>query len=297
LTDLACQPGFDPQEVLRLTASLEQYSKHPLAEAVRAEARERGLSLNDAAEIREPPGEGLTGVVNGKRIRVTNRKKLLAKRPELEAVIPATAGGLECVVLIDDVFAATFRFRDQPRIEGKSFIHHLKPKHQFQRVLLVSGDRESEVRYLAEAVGIDEVYASQSPEHKLALVRQLTVQDPTLFVGDGINDAPALTAATVGLAFGQHSDITAEAAGAVILESSLMKVDEFLHISRRLRTIALQSALGGMGLSVLGMLLAAGGWLTPVAGAIAQEVIDVLAVFNALRVALPPKTLSDYAEA
>jgi len=150
------------------------------------------------------------------------------------------------------------------------------------------------VRYLAEQVGIHEVYWGQTPEQKLELVRQETQRANTVFLGDGINDAPALTAATVGIAFGQNSDITAEAAGAVILENSLAKVDELLHVSRRLRSIALQSAVGGMALSVICMAFAALGYLPPVAGAIAQELIDALAVVNALRVAIPPKTLTDY---
>jgi len=157
----------------------------------------------------------------------------------------------------------------------------------------VSGDRESEVRYLAEQVGIKEIHAQQSPEEKLDLVRKETAISKTLYVGDGINDAPAMMAATVGMAIGQNSDVTAEAAGVVIMDSSLKKVDEFMHISRRMRIIALQSAVGGMMLSVIGMIFAATGLLSPVNGAITQEVIDVLAVLNALRAAFPPKVISD----
>ncbi len=169
-----------------------------------------------------------------------------------------------------------------------------RARHGFRRVLLVSGDRESEVRYLAEQVGIQDVYAGQTPEQKLEIVRRETERTDTLFLGDGINDAPALAAATVGIAFGQNSDIAAEAAGAVILDTSLQRVDELLHVSRRLRTIALQSAVGGMVLSLVGMFIAAAGYLPPVAGAIVQEAVDVLAVLNALRVAVSRGALSDY---
>jgi heavy metal translocating P-type ATPase len=294
LTELLAGPGFAQREVLTLVASMERYSKHPLAGAVLDAALRAGAELMDASAVSEPPGAGLRGTVGGRSIEVTSRKKLAAKDPALAALLPEQAGGLECVIAIDGRYAATLRFRDEPRSEGASFIHHLRPRHRFDRLLLVSGDRESEVRYLAERVGIEEVYWSQSPEQKLELVRKETARANTLFLGDGINDAPALTAATVGVAFGQNSDITAEAAGAVILENSLAKVDEFLHVSRRMRTIALESAVGGMALSLIGMLLAATGYLPPVAGAITQEVIDVIAVLNALRVAIPPRALSDY---
>jgi heavy metal translocating P-type ATPase len=294
LTQVHAAAGVAERDILALVASLERYSKHPLANAIVAAARAAGVSLVDASSVREPPGEGLRGTVAGKSIQVTSRKKLAADHPELAGQFPAAASGLECMILIDGRYAATLHFRDQPRVEGAPFIHHLGPKHHFDRILIVSGDRESEVRYLAEQVGIEEVYSGQSPEQKLELVREQTKLANTVFLGDGINDAPAMTAATVGVAFGHNSDVTAEAAGAVIMESSLQKVDELLHVSRRMRTIALQSAVGGMALSLIGMILAAAGYLPPVAGALAQEIIDVLAVVNALRAAMPPKILSDY---
>jgi P-type E1-E2 ATPase len=274
-------------------ASVERYSKHPLARAILAAAGEQGLRLEVASQVHEPPGQGLCGTVAGHDVQMTSRERLMARGVAGAAQLPAPGDGLECVVVIDGQYAATFRFRDAPRAEGLSFIKHLGPKHQFRRVMIVSGDRESEVRYLAEQVGISELYAQKSPEEKLAIVRQETAQAKTLYVGDGINDAPAMMAATVGMAVGQNSDVTTEAAGVVALENSLRKVDEFLHISRRMRSIALQSAVGGMILSVTGMLFAAGGYLSPVAGAIGQELIDVFAVLNALRAAWPPKVMSD----
>ncbi|QJW96345.1 heavy metal translocating P-type ATPase [Frigoriglobus tundricola] len=294
LTEVLPGDGFTRDEVLAAVASLERYSRHPLATATIAAAGKTGLKLADAAEVSERPGEGLRGTIGGRAVQVTSRKKLVAQSPTFAATLPPLSGGLECVAQIDGQYGATFRYRDEPRAEGKAFIGHLKPHHGFDRVLLVSGDRESEVRYLAEKVGITEVRAGQSPEQKLALVREETKKAGTVFLGDGINDAPALTAATVGIAFGQGSDVTAEAAGAVILESSLERVDELLHIGKRMRAIALQTAIGGMALSLIGMLLAAGGYLPPVAGAVAQEVIDVGAVLNALRASLTPRVLTDF---
>jgi heavy metal translocating P-type ATPase len=294
LTELTPAPGRERREVLQLVASLERYSKHPLAGAVLEAARHADVPLLAAASVSERPGQGLTGTVSGRSVQVTNRHKLIEQHPELEPTMPAASGGLECVVLIDAAYAATLRFRDQPRPDTAPFISHLSRRHGLNRLMLVSGDRESEVRHLAKQVGICDVRAGQTPEQKLEIVRRETEKSNTVFLGDGINDAPALTAATVGIAFGQNSDITAEAAGAVIMDSTLQRVDEFLHISRRLRTIALQSALGGMVLSIVGMIVAAAGYLPPVAGAIVQEIIDVLAVLNALRVAIPPQSLTDY---
>ncbi len=293
LTEQLIAPGFNQKEVLTLVASLERYSKHPLARAILAAAKEAGLALPEATEVGEEPGHGLRGTVSGHQLQITSRNKLSAQKVAGAELLPALAGGLECVVVIDGKYAAALRFRDAPRAESRSFVSHLGPKHHFARVMLVSGDRESEVRYLAEQVGITEVFAQQSPEQKLALVREETAKAKTLYVGDGINDAPAMMAATVGMAIGQNSDVTAEAAGVVIMDNSLKKVDEFMHISRRMRIIALQSAVGGMALSVIGMIFAASGHLSPVSGAITQEIIDVLAVLNALRAAFPPKVIHD----
>jgi P-type E1-E2 ATPase len=160
--------------------------------------------------------------------------------------------------------------------------------------MLVSGDRESEVRWLADVVGISEIHAGIQPEGKLKIVEELTAEAPTLFVGDGINDAPALAAATVGIAMGASSDVTSEASGAVVMDSALERVDELLHIGSRFRSIALQSAVGGMAASVVGMGFAAAGLLPPAAGALVQEAIDVVAIANALRAAWSPGTLTDY---
>jgi cation transport ATPase len=294
LTDQIVVPGIDAALVLGLVASLERYSKHPLAHAILASAEAAGIPLQEVAEISEPPGHGIRGTVGGHTVRIRSRGALAKVPVEGADQIPAHAGGLECFVVIDDRYAAAYRFRDEPRVEGVSFIKHLNPRHGFNRLMIVSGDRESEVRYLAERIGISEVYAQKTPEEKVTIVRAETLNARTLYVGDGINDAPALMSATVGVAIGQNSDITTESAGVVIMDSSLEKVDEFMHISGRMRRIALQSAIGGMALSVLGMILASGGLLTPVAGAVFQEVIDVFAVLNTLRVPIRPKQLTDF---
>ncbi|MDR3401645.1 MAG: heavy metal translocating P-type ATPase [Chthoniobacter sp.] len=293
LTEQILAPGFEPKEVLTLVASLERYSKHPLARAILAAAEEAGIQVPEATEVGEAPGQGLRGIVSNRQMLITSRNKMAAQKIRGADQLPPVAGGLECVVVVDQRYAGVLRFRDAPRADSRSFVKHLAPKHQFQRVMIVSGDRESEVQYLAGQVGITVIHAQKSPEEKLAIVRHETGLAKTLYVGDGINDAPAMMASTVGMAIGQNSDVTAEAAGVVVMDNSLEKVDEFMHISRRMRIIALQSAVGGMALSVIGMVFAATGHLSPVSGAIAQEIIDVLAVLNALRAAFPPKVIHD----
>jgi heavy metal translocating P-type ATPase len=289
LTEVFCTAGFSREVVLRAVASLEQYSRHPLAIAVLEAARREGLRIEPASEVSEKPGEGLRGVVGERVVHVTGRRKLADA-----GMLRPTAGGLECVALLDGVVAGTFQFRDAPRTESKRFISHLGTLHQAERVILLSGDRESEVQYLADEIGITTRYGNQSPEQKVAIVREETARARTLFVGDGINDAPAMQAATVGIAFGPNSDVTAEAADAVILDASLAKVDELIHIGRRMRSIALQSAIGGMALSIIGMVAALMGYLPPITGALAQEVIDLAAVANAVRTALPGRKLTDF---
>lgn len=293
ITDILTAPGIDERKLLSQIVSLERYSKHPLADAVVNLGEERGVSISEPSEVSEKPGQGLRGIIAEQEILITGRKALLQIDPEGADLLPERTAGLECVVAIDGKYAATIQFRDEPRKDGKLFIEHLSRKHGYEKVMLVSGDRQSEAEYLGQKVGIKEIIAEQTPEQKVEIVRRESEHARTCFVGDGINDAPALSLATVGIAFGQASDITTEAAGVVVMDSALERVDEFFHISKHMRRIALQSAVGGMILSVVGMILAAMGYLPPVAGAITQEIIDVLAVVNALRAAWPPRVISD----
>ncbi len=294
VTEVLVRDGYDERRVVADAAAVEQYSRHPLASAVIEHARARDLSTPSVASVSEEPGRGLLGDVEGRRVRLTNRAGAAAIDPEGARQLPDTASGLEAVVLVDDRYAATIRFRDQPRSDALDFIAHLPTHHGIAHAMILSGDRETEVRYLADLVGIDEVHAGVSPERKLEIVQRHVEHGPTMFLGDGINDAPAMAAATVGVAFGTGSDVTSEAADAVVLDSSLERVDDLLHIGRRMRRIALQSALGGIALSAVGMGLAVVGLLTPVAGAVAQEGIDLLAILNAARVALVRGPLADF---
>jgi heavy metal translocating P-type ATPase len=293
LSEVVCAPGFNEADVLFYASGLEQYSRHPLAQAVLDAALAKRSKAPLPAEVVERPGEGLYGTIDGHQIRITGRNSVALQGGLSQ--LPPVETGLECVILIDGRFAALLRFHDEPRPESSSFIRHLQPAHRAKEVVLLSGDRQREVEHLARFVGIEQIHSGKSPEEKLKLVRDASARAPTLFVGDGINDAPAMLAATASVALGgQSSDVVSEAADAVVLDSSLRRVDELIHIARRTRSIALQSAAGGMLLSMLGMGLAAAGYLPPLVGAICQEIIDLAAVLNALRVTLPGKTMSDF---
>lgn len=293
LTEILISDDIDSNSVLQIVASLERYSKHPLASAILQKAEKNNLPLLEAVSVSEKPGQGLSGIIEKNKIQITHRKKLLEKYPAMTKQLPETSTGLECVVLKNDQYLATIRFRDIPRAESKSFISHLTPSHQFTKIMLVSGDRESEVKYLGAFLKVSEIHASKTPQQKLDIVRSEMKKAPTLFMGDGVNDAPALTAATVGIAFGQSSNVTAEAAGVVIMENTLKKVDELIHLSLATRKLALQSAAGGMALSIIGMGFAAAGFISPVVGAIIQEVIDVIAIANSLRLVWGNKIETD----
>jgi heavy metal translocating P-type ATPase len=294
LTEKIMATEAKARDVLSMSAGLERYSRHPLAHAIIAAAEKEKIVIADASEISEKPGQGLTGKVNGRTIQIIGRKIYDAMAGTKHAPLPREEGGLESVVLVDGKFAALYRFRDEPRQEGRPFIAHLGPKHQFNKKIILSGDREIEVRYMAEKMGIDEIFAGKSPEEKIAIVEAEMKKAKTIFVGDGVNDAPSLMASTVGIAIGAGSDVAHEAAGVVIMDSSLSKIDEFFHFGQRMRTIALQSAIMGMALSLVGMGFAAFGVITPTQGAIIQEAIDLLAILNALRSALMPRDLTDF---
>jgi heavy metal translocating P-type ATPase len=283
LSDEVYEPPFSRETLLPVVAAVERYSRHPIAGAIVDAANRRGYALPEVEWTSEEPGVGLRAQVGAWTVLITGR----GHASTAFNLPPPASTGLECVIIVNDRYAATYRFLDVARADSRAFVGHLAPTHGFTRVLLVSGDREAEVRRLAEAVSIDRVYAEQSPEQKVEIVGRETESARTVFIGDGINDAPALLTATVGIAFGRHSDVTSEAARVVIIDSSLSKVDTLMHISYRLRRVALQSAVGGMLISTVAMGFAAGGMLAPVAGAVVQELIDLAAVLNALRTAAP----------
>lgn len=293
LAAIHCVPPYEEYEVLALAASLETYSRHPLAKGILEAAHKRQVVVSPPQNVTEQPGDGLRGTMEGRTIHITGRANGAREYGEIAGLPPSTSG-LEFLLFVDGDFAALFIFQDEVKSDSRPFIRHLRPKHRAERLILLSGDKEAEVRRMGGLVGISEVYSGRSPEEKLEFVRAETRKSKTLFVGDGINDAPSMLAATVGVALGGSSGAISESADAVVLDSSLRKIDELIHIGRRMKKISLQSAVGGMLLSAAGMVAAATGYLPPLTGAIAQEFIDLFAVVNALRVGMVRFNLADF---
>jgi heavy metal translocating P-type ATPase len=287
-TGVEAMPGFDPDAVLRAAASLDQLSQHAVAGAVVAAARAAGMSLalpSDAAEI---AGGGVVGQLDGHAVLVGSAA-LLASRglpPPTHgpAARLAAAASAAAWVAIDASVVGVVLLSDRIRPEAPRALRALRAAG-IARIVMVTGDRAASAGAIGTALGLDAVHADLSPEGKLAVLAAERRAAPTLMVGDGINDAPALAAADIGVAMGARgAAAAAEAADVVLLVDRLDAVAAAVAAARRARAIALQSIVAGMALSGLAMLAAGLGHLPPVGGALLQEAIDVAVILNALRV-------------
>lgn len=271
----------DENEILRLVASLDQGSTHVAAQALIREARNRGLSLISPMDVSERPGEGIAGRVDGLHVAVGGLNFIASK----VGTVPALnePGSMSAAVAVNGEFAATLVFRDALREGAGEALKDLK-RLGLARLILATGDRADVARAIAVDLPLDEVHADLTPEQKIDLVRREAAQSATMMVGDGINDAPALAAAHIGLAMGTRGSAAAvEAADAVLLVDRLDRISDGVGIARKCRRIAIQSIAAGIGLSTAGMVIAAFGYLKPVEGALLQEAIDVAVILNALR--------------
>ncbi|WGL17117.1 heavy metal translocating P-type ATPase [Microbulbifer bruguierae] len=288
LVGIETPPGFGADEVFRLAASLDQVSQHNTAQSLVAEARQRNLALSIPENAQETPGEGLRGEVDGKTVAVGSLALALngASADNWSAArlrYMALRGLSGAFVAVDGQMAGVLLLADQIRLDTPRALRELH-RAGVERTVMLSGDRQDVAETVALALGFDAVLAERSPADKVAAVKAECQRGTTAMVGDGINDAPALAAADVGIAMGARgAGASAEAADVVLLVDRLDRLPEGLHISRRGRQIALQSVIAGMGLSALAMLIAALGYLPPVIGALVQEGIDVAVIFNALR--------------
>jgi heavy metal translocating P-type ATPase len=292
---LAAAP-FTEAEVLRLAASVEHGSGHLLARTVVEEALDRGIELPEAHNITEAPGQGVTGDVENRGVTVGGWSFVAHRHPAAEPPLRdllarTTDAALRAYVAIDGQGAGLIEYADRIRPELAGFIPQLR-QLGLRRILLLSGDDQANATAVAQAVGIPEAMGDLLPEEKVAYVQALMKQgQPVLMVGDGTNDAPALSTATVGIALAAGGGgISAEAADAVILADDPTRIVEAIRISRRTLRIARQSIWTGLGLSGAAMLAASLGHIPPVAGAILQEVIDVAVILNALRAAFSPRS-------
>ncbi|WP_082552376.1 heavy metal translocating P-type ATPase [Methylobacterium sp. Leaf456] len=278
-------PPFAETEVMRLAASLDQASGHPIARALVALARARGLTLAQPSDAVEEAGEGLVGWVEGRQVRVGG-PRLMHRHgltfPPSEAG-PEGAAVATVLIAVDGRPAAILDFADPLRTDGGRTLAALRACG-IERVVLATGDRRAVAEALVAGLPIDDLTADLDPSGKTAIVARERRHGPVMMVGDGINDAPALAAADLGVALGARgAAAAAEAADIVLLVDTLDPLPQAMRIARRVRAIALQSVLAGLGLSLAGMVAAALGHLTPLQGALLQEAIDVAVVLNAMR--------------
>jgi heavy metal translocating P-type ATPase len=285
---VACRliPPWNEDEVLRLAASVDQASTHVIAEALVAEARARGLTLSRPQEAVETPGEGVEGLVEGRRVAVGGLHFLAGRAvPPGERLDPHAhaAGAVQVGVAVDGHVAGVLVLADRLREGTGALLAELRALG-IERIVLATGDRPEVAREVARDLAVDEVRAGLTPDEKLTLVASERPRGPVLMAGDGVNDAPALAAADLGVAMGARgAAASAEAADVVILVDRLDRIAPAIRIAQRARGIALQSVSIGLGLSFAGMIAAALGYLAPVEGALIQEAIDVAVILNALR--------------
>ena len=292
LLSVEVAPGETAEEILMLGASLEQASHHVIAGAIVAAAAERGLSLKLPEHVRESMGSGMQGVIDGRKVIAGSREMTLGggHAPEWASRAIRRASwrsALIVFVAVEGRPIGALLLADELRSDTPRAIRLLRDAG-INRIVMVTGDRVGAAQAIGAALDLDSVLAERVPSDKVDAVRSEQRFHPTIMVGDGINDAPALAAADVGIALGAGgASASSEAADVVILADRLDRVGEAIMIARRARHIAVESIIAGMALSILAMLAGTFGWLTPVPAAIVQEVIDVAVILNALRALSP----------
>jgi heavy metal translocating P-type ATPase len=276
--------GMAEEEVLRLAAALEQASKHPVAQAVVAAAKARGLTLPAPTYVAETPGEGLAGQVEGREVVVGGDGFVASRVAGPPLYRPAAAAGSVLVAVAVDGRMAGRLVMSDPLREGAGATLEGLRRNGIGRILLATGDRREVAEQVTDGLGLDGLRTELTPDQKVLLVLSERKRGPVMMVGDGVNDAPALAAADVGVAMGARgAAASAEAADVVLLVDRIDRLGPGIEIAQGARRIALESVVVGIGLSALGMIAAAFGYLTPVQGALLQEAIDVAVILNALR--------------
>ena len=286
VVDIRTFNGADANEVLRLAASLDLASSHVVAQALVEEARTRGLTLSTPTETSERAGVGIAGLVEGRQVVIGGSSYVreisqAGEVPELKADLPQ--GSLAVNVAVDGELVGLIVLADQTRGDAVEVLAKLR-RFGVERIVLASGDRSEVVTALSSSLDVDESWGDLAPGQKLDIVSAERSRGPVMMVGDGVNDAPALAAADVGVALGARgAAASSEAAGVVVLVDALAPLATALGIAQRSRRIATQSVVIGLALSLAGMVVAAFGYLPPVQGALFQEAIDVAVILNALR--------------